>query len=88
MPLKSTIEISLSAKMEQKADKNFTWTDDEVALIFSVILDYKGLDWETIQAFAVIVFSSECPFLQKFDNVIAPQSKPRLPETAIQKTSL
>ena len=88
MPPKSTIEISLRAKMERKADKNFTWTDDEVALIFSVILDYKteksnqGLDWETIQAFAVIVFSS------KFDNVVAPQSKPRLPETAIQKTSL
>ena len=50
--------------MERKADKNFTWTDGEVALIFSIILDYKtaksnqGLDWETIQAFAVIVFSS------------------------------
>ena len=67
---KSTIEISLRAKMERKADKNFTWTDDEVALMFSVILDYKtaksnqGFDWETIQAFAVIVFSSEFPFLQ------------------------
>ena len=70
MPLKSTIEISLRAKMERKAVKNFTCTDDEVALIFSVILDYKtaksnqGLDWETIQAFAVIVFSSEFLFLQ------------------------
>ena len=41
MPPKSTIEISLRAKMERKADKNFTWTDDEVALIFSVILDCK-----------------------------------------------
>ena len=56
--------------MEGRADKNFTWTDGEVALIFSVILDCKteksnqGLDWETIQAFAVIVFSSEFPFLQ------------------------
>ena len=67
---KSTIDISLRAEMERKAGKNFTWTDDEVALIFSVILDYKtaksnqGLEFETIQAFAVVVFSSEIPFLQ------------------------
>ena len=64
------LEAEGRAKMERKADKNLTWKDDDVALIFSVILDYKtaksnqGLDWETIQAFAVIVFSSEFPFLQ------------------------
>ena len=65
MPPKSTIEIVLRAKMEKKADKHFTWTDDEVALIVSVILDYKtaksnqGLEWETIQALSVVVFSSK-----------------------------
>ena len=56
--------------MERKADKNFTWTDDEVALIFSAVFDYKtgksnpGLEWETIQAASVVVFSSEFPFLR------------------------
>ena len=45
------------AKNEGKADKdtNFTWTDEETALLIQVVIDYKaakmakGLDWETVR---------------------------------------
>ena len=53
LPKKSKNTSTGSSK---KADKNFTWTDEETALLLQVIIDYKsskaalGLDWESVKS--------------------------------------
>ena len=38
------------------ADKNFTWSDEEINLLVHVVIDYKagksgeGVDWETVRS--------------------------------------
>jgi len=38
------------------ADKNFTWSDEEINLLLHVVIDYKagkageGVDWETVRS--------------------------------------
>ncbi len=47
---------STPAKTGNKAKNNFSWTDEESALLLQIIIDYKsnktalGLDWETIKS--------------------------------------
>ena len=42
------------AKSIDEGDKPFSWTDDELSVLFKVILEYKayqasnGKDWETV----------------------------------------
>ncbi len=40
----------------EAADKNFTWSDEEINLLLNVVIDYKarkageGVNWETVRS--------------------------------------
>ena len=42
--------------MAAAADKNFTWSDEEINLLLHVVIDYKagkageGVDWESVRS--------------------------------------
>jgi len=52
------------------ADKNFTWSDEEINLLLHVVIDYKagkageGVDWETVRskyAYVTKIFFGKVP---------------------------
>ncbi|KAL9956170.1 hypothetical protein ACROYT_G037611 [Oculina patagonica] len=47
---------NMAAEAAEAADKNFTWSDEEINLLLNVVIDYKarkageGVDWETVMS--------------------------------------
>jgi len=48
--------LAMRGKSNTAADKNFTWTDEEINLLLHVVIAYKtgkageGVDWETVRS--------------------------------------